>query len=164
LLKYWKTHASVLTVRKQREKFVNLLRTQIQEIIGGYPAGDITLSEYLAKKRKNALPMREESPLLQYTFDEIREDIEGCELIRLVEWVKSIREVLQRVYNDSTQKVVFTLEYPSKFSYCPLSDKGLKVPKLTFGAVQALGPDDNYRYDHNLYGQTVYWLPIDFLP
>jgi hypothetical protein len=164
LLKPFENLVGNYTVREQRKKFVNLLRTQIQEIIGGYPDGNKVLSELLAGSRKRTLPMRKEGPLLQYTFDEIREKIEECELKRLVAWVKSIRRVLQRVYNDSTQKVNFTLEYPSKATYCPLSDKGKKIPKLKFGAVQALGKDDTYRYDHTLYGQTVYWLPIEFLP
>ncbi|RKZ78604.1 MAG: hypothetical protein DRR19_26165 [Candidatus Parabeggiatoa sp. nov. 1] len=164
LLKPFKNLVGNTQIRQQREAFIRLLRRQIQEIIGGYPREDITLAEQLAMVRKNALPMREDSPLLQYTIKEIREEIEGCELLRLVEWVSSIRKVLQRVFNDSTQKVVFSLEYPTKSASCPLSDKGKKVPKLNFGLPAALGPNDNYRYDHTFYNQIVYWLPVDFLP
>ena len=152
-----------LPVRKQRQEFIRLLRKQIQEIIGGYPQEEIVLNEVMAMVRKNALPMREDSPLLQYSIKEIRE-IEGCEVLRLVKWVTSIRKVLQKVYNDSTQKVVFTLDYPSSTRSCPLTPKGKKVPELQFGTVKPLGPDDNYSYEHNLYNQTVYWLPVDFLP
>jgi hypothetical protein len=146
--------------------FVRLLRKQVQEIIGAYPRYEITLSEVIAEAKKKVLPMRQNSPLLQYSIKEIREEIEACEVTRLINWVIDIRRVLQRVFNDSTQKPVFTLEYPSRSTHCPLSEKGKRVPELKFGRVvaQALGPNDNHRYDHRLYGQTVYWLPIDFLP
>jgi hypothetical protein len=155
-----------LPVSKQREVFVRLLRKQVQEIIGAYPRYEITLSEVIAEAKKKVLPMRQNSPLLQYSIKEIREEIEACEVTRLINWVIDIRRVLQRVFNDSTQKPVFTLEYPSRSTHCPLSEKGKRVPELKFGRVvaQALGPNDNHRYDHRLYGQTVYWLPIDFLP
>jgi hypothetical protein len=153
-----------LPVRTQREIFVMLLRKQIQDIIGGYPPSNIVLSEWLAKQRRQVLPMRQDSPLLQYSFDDIRRKLEVCEVSLLVNWVAEIRKVLQKVSNDSTQKVAFTPKYPTSVS-CPLSDKGQKVPELLeFEDSEPLGPDDNYRYDHHLYGQTVYWLPIDFLP
>ena len=153
-----------LPVRKQRAEFVRLLRKQIQDILGGYPRENITLSEIITMARKDALPMREDSPLLQYTIKEIREEIEGCEVLRLIEWVNAIRNVLQKVYHDSTQKVVFTLEYPRSGS-CPLTAKGRKVPKLKMGRSKDLGPDETtYRYDHTLYNNTVYWLPVDYLP
>ena len=163
LLKRFENLIGTHTVRKQREKFIRLLRQQIQEIIGGYPREDLILSEQLAMARKKILPMREDSPFLQYSIKDIRE-IEGCELMQLVEWVTSIRKVLQRVFNDSTQKVTFTLEYPQTNLSCPLSDKGKKLPQLKFGPVKALGPNDEYSYAHRLYDQTVYWLPVDFLP
>ena len=163
LLKRFENLVGKRTVRRQRGAFIRLLREQIQEIIGGYPREDIVLTEQLAMARKKVLPMRENSPFLQYSIKDIRE-IEGCELLRLVEWVTSIRKVLQRVFNDSTQKVTFTLEYPQANISCPLTAKGKKVPQLKFGSVKTLGPDDNYSYDHALYGQRVYWLPVDFLP
>jgi hypothetical protein len=165
LLKPFKILAG-LPVSKQREVFVNLLRKQVQEIIGTYPRKGVTLGEAIAEAKKKVLPMRQNGPLLQYKIEEIREEIEACEVTRLINWVTDIRKVLQRVFNDSTQKPAFSLEYPSRWTHCPLSEKGKRVPELKFGRVvaQALGPDDNYRYDHRLYGQTVYWLPIDFLP
>jgi hypothetical protein len=163
LLKRFEHLVGTHTVRRQREKFIRLMRQQIQETIGGYPRENIVLSEILATARKQVLPIREDSPFLQYSIKDIRK-IEGCELLRLVEWVNSIRTVLQRVYSTSTQEVRFTLAYPKSNFSCPLSDKGKKVPQLKFGSVKALGPNDEYRYDHTLYNQTVYWLPVDFLP
>ncbi len=153
-----------LPVKTQRRVFANLLRKQIQDIIGGYPPTNIVLSEWLAKQRKQVLPMRQDSPLLQYSFDDIRRKIEGCEVSLLINWVSEIRKVLQKLSSDSTQKVAFTPIYPTAIS-CPLSEKGKKVPEsLEFERSVPLGPDDNYRYDHNLYGKTVYWLPVEFLP
>jgi len=152
---------------KQREVFTNLLRKQIQEIIGTYPRNEITLGEAIAEAKKKILPMRQNGPLLQYSIKEIREKIEVCEVTRLINWVTNIRKVLQKVYNNSTQKPAFSLEYPTSSTSCPLTQKGKRVPELKFSdrvVAQKLGPDDEYRYDHSLYGQTIYWLPIDFLP
>lgn len=155
-----------LPVRQQRERFAQLLRKQVQEIIGAFPRQGLTLSEMAAQAKKKVLPMRQNGPLLQYKIEEIRGEIEACEVARLINWVNAIRKVLQKVDNNPTQKQDFTLEYPSDETDCPLSEKGKRVPELKFGRVvaQALGPDDNYRYDHSLYGQIIYWLPIDFLP
>lgn len=154
-------------VSKQREVFTLLLRKQVQEILGAFPRQGLTLGEMAAQAKKKVLPMRQNGPLLQYKIEEIRTEIETCEVTRLINWVTAIRKVLQKVYRDSTQKPVFTLEYPKNSWGCPLSEKGKRVPELKFDqriVGKALGPDDNYRYDHRLYGQTVFWLPIDFLP
>ncbi|OAD22393.1 hypothetical protein THIOM_001807 [Candidatus Thiomargarita nelsonii] len=153
-----------LPVQKQRTAFVYRLRKQIQDLIGRYPPSHLVLREWLAKQRKQVLPIRQDSPLLQYSLDEIRRKIEDCEVSLLVNWVTEIRKVLQKVSNDSTQKVAFRPKYPTSIS-CPLSDKGKKVPEsLEFEPSAPLGSDDNYRYDHSLYGKTVYWLPVEFLP
>jgi len=69
---------------------------------------------------------------------------------------------LKSVYQNSIVKPVFTVEYRN--SSCPLSEKGKKIPKLIFGEPKPLGPDDNYRYDHALYEEIIYWLPVEFLP
>jgi len=149
-------------VQKQRTAFVYRLRKQIQDLIGSYPPSDIVLREWLAKQGKQVLPIRQDSPLLQYSLDEIGRKIEDCEVSLLVNWVTEIRKVLQKVSNDSTQKVAFRAKYPTTSISCPLSDKGKKVPEsLEF---ESLGSDDNYRYDHSLYGKTVFWLPVEFLP
>jgi hypothetical protein len=148
----------------QRAAFVYRLRKQLQDLIGSYPPSHIVLSEWLAKQGKQVLPIRQDSPLLQYSLDEIGRKIEDCEVSLLVNWVIEIRKVLQKVSNDSTQKVAFRLKYPTSIS-CPLSDKGKKIPEsLDFEPSAPLGSDDNYRYDHSLYGKSFYWLPVEFLP
>jgi hypothetical protein len=152
-----------LPVGRQKKVFIRLLKKQIQDIIGGYPPSRIALSEWLAAQRQQVLPMRQDSPLLQYSFDEIRR-LKGCEVSLLVNWVVEIRKVLQRVYSDSTKKVAFTPQYPTSIS-CPLSDKGKKVPvSLEYQPSKPLGMNSTYRYDHSLYGKKVYWLPVEFLP
>jgi len=120
--------------------------------------------EKLVMGHKSALPIREDSPLLQYSLQEIREEISAdCELPRLIEWVTAIRQVLLKVSAQPTLEVSFKLEdYPP--TTCPLTTKGLRVPKLTSEQKRKLGPDDEYRYDHHFRGQTIYWLPLEFLP
>ncbi|TGO02375.1 hypothetical protein PN36_26055 [Candidatus Thiomargarita nelsonii] len=158
-----KAFEKALPLQKQRTAFVYRLRKQIQDLIGSYPPSNIVLSEWLAKQR--VLPIRQDSPLLQYSLDEIGRKIEDCEVSLLVNWVTEIRKVLQNVSSDSTQKVAFRPKYPTTSISCPLSEKGKKIPEsLEFEPSAPLGSDDNYRYDHSLYGKTVYWLPVEFLP
>jgi hypothetical protein len=155
-----------LRVEQQRQEFAKLLKEQVQAILGGPPLeDDKPLKEQIERivQRKNFLPIREEGPLLQYTIREISQGIEGCELLRLIKWVNSIYGVLVAVSGSPTLKVSFTLEYPPT-SPCPLSEKGKRVPTMTFQQRERLGPDDTYRYDHEFYGEKIYWLPIEFLP
>ena len=129
LLKPFK-YLGTLPVSRQRQIFSQLLRIQVQKIIGKYPRYDIALSEELSEAKKKVLPMRHNSPLLQYSIKEIHEEIEAC--ARLINWVADIRKVLQKISNDSTQRPVFTSKYPIDDSLCPLSEKGKKIPELKF--------------------------------
>jgi hypothetical protein len=162
LLKPFETIIGDYAILEQRQKFADLLKRQVLNILGGYPEEDVPLGEQIIMHRKSALPIREQGPLLQYSLKEIREEVPGCELTRLAGWVEAVRQILQKVYANPTVKVAFKLQYP--FTPCPLTDKGKKIPKMVFEQAQKLGPDDNYRYDHELYGQSVYWLPMEFLP
>lgn len=162
LLKPFETVIGDYSIPEQRQKFTDLLQQQVLNILGGYPKENLALGEQLLMNRKNAIPVREQGPLLQYSIKEIREEVPGCELTRLAGWVESVRQVLQKVYANPTVKVSFTLQQP--FTPCPLTEKGKRVPKMVFEQAQKLGPDDTYRYDHELYGQSVYWLPMEFLP
>ncbi|OQW93856.1 MAG: hypothetical protein BWK79_08950 [Beggiatoa sp. IS2] len=157
-----------LPISEQRGKFADLLLEQVQNILGGPQLReDETLGkqfESLMMKRKDALPVRENSPLLQYSLKEIRSEISAdCELPRLIEWVKGIRQILLKISGKPTLEVSFTLaDYPA--SACAVTPKGQRIPKLVAEQRQPLGPNDEYRYDHNFRGQTIYWLPVDFLP
>jgi len=148
----------------QRYEFIKILRQEIQDILGKPPVytdENQTLAELM--KRKAGLPMRDQSPLLQYGLKDI-ETIPRCELRRLLTWIESIHQVLDNVRSSPTLKVSITLKpYPT--GQCPLAtDKGQKIPELVLELPQKLGPTEEYRYDRSFRGQVVYWLPTDFLP
>ncbi|BAP57034.1 hypothetical protein THII_2737 [Thioploca ingrica] len=151
-------------VEDQRLEFIKILRQEIQDILGKPPVytdEEQTLTELM--KRKTGLPMRNQSPLLQYSLKEI-EEIPRCELRRLITWVDSMHQVLNNVRSAPTLKVSFTLKpYPPE--QCPLATpKGKAIPELVFDPPQKMGETEEYRYDRSFRGQVIYWLPIEFLP
>ena len=151
-------------VEDQRLEFIRILRQEIQDILGKPPVytdEEQTLMELM--KRKMGLPMRNQSPLLQYSLKEI-EEIPRCELRRLITWVSSMHQVLNNVRSAPTLKVSFTFKpYPPE--QCPLATaKGKAIPELIFDPPQKLGETEEYRYDRSFRGQVIYWLPTEFLP
>ncbi len=151
-------------VEDQRQEFIKILRQEIQDILGKPPVySDVeqTLSELM--KRKSGLPMRSQSPLLQYSLKDI-EEIPRCELRRLITWVSSMQQVLNNVRSAPTLKVSFSLNpYPEK--QCPLATpKGKNIPELISEPPKKLGETEEYRYDRSFRGQVIYWLPTEFLP
>lgn len=151
-------------IEDQRLEFIKILRQEIQDILGKPPVytdEEQILMELM--KRKLGLPMRNHSPLLQYTLKEI-EEIPRCELRRLITWVSSMHQVLNNVRSAPTLKVSFTPKfYPPQ--QCPLATaKGKAIPELIFNPPQKLGETEEYRYDRSFRGQVIYWLPIEFLP
>jgi hypothetical protein len=151
-------------VEDQRLEFIKILRQEIQDILGKPPVytdEEQTLTELM--KRKTGLPMRNQSPLLQYSLKEI-EEIPRCELRRLITWVSSMHQVLNNVRSAPTLKVAFTFK-PYPLEQCPLATaKGKAIPELIFDPPQKLGETEEYRYDRSFRGQVIYWLPIEFLP
>jgi len=154
---------SGLSATDQREEFIKLLKQEVQEVLGDPPLKEQgTLAEQLMKY-KNGLPIYEKSPLLQYEIQEIR-TMETCELARLIEWVRTTKDIFNKILTNHTLKVSFELkDYPNN---CPnLSKKGKRIKQIVrFEQREKLGPDDSYRYGHALRGITLYWLPIEFMP
>jgi hypothetical protein len=151
-------------VEDQRQAFITVLRQEIQDILGKPPQyQDMQQSLGELMKRKAGLPMREQSPLLQYGVEDIKE-MPNCELRRLVSWVSSIQQLLNNVRSAPTLKVAFTLKpYPEK--QCPLAtEKGKQIQELVPEPPRKLGETEEYRYDRSFRGQVIYWLPTKFLP
>ncbi|OQW92765.1 MAG: hypothetical protein BWK78_00670 [Thiotrichaceae bacterium IS1] len=164
---------------KKRENFVELLIEEIQNVLGDPPISltvdDKTALQTILEQHKSVLPMREQSPLLQYSLADIW-TMEGCELDRLLEWVTAIRNVLEKVVGSPELKVSFELkDYTDE---CPgMTDKGKRIKKMVSypegrdkgeksgpSQVESLGKDSNYRYGHVFRNVTLYWLPVEFLP
>jgi len=109
-----------------------------------------------------ALPTNPQSPLLQYSFKELQQ-IEACEMQRLIDRLRKSRTLLTQVIAKQTSGVSYTLEEYEN-SGCALSEKGKKIKRMRFSQRRKLGDDDNYRYGHAFKGVTLYWLPVAFLP
>ncbi|OQW92766.1 MAG: hypothetical protein BWK78_00675 [Thiotrichaceae bacterium IS1] len=167
------------SVQKKREDFVELLIEEIQGVLGDPPisltVNDKTALQTILERHKSVLPMREQSPLLQYSVADIW-TMEGCELDRLLEWVTSIRNVLEKVLGSPELKISFELkDYTDEC--LGMTDKGKRLKKMVSypegkdrggksgpSQLERLGPDSNYRYGHTFRSVTLYWLPVEFLP
>ena len=147
---------------ERKTEFIRILKEEIQRILGEpvlIKDGE-TLREVL--KRKNGLPVRKHSPLMQYTKQEIL-NMPNCEFNRLILWVKDIYDLLNRLTSDPTDKVDYSLsEYPEQCR--SLSAKGRNLKPIKLKSPKPLGPSDEYRYDHNFRGETIYSIPTKFLP
>lgn len=159
-----------------KQRFKEAILEGITKVLGEPPIAKEdeyqSLKEVIMKHR-DALPIRPGSPLFEYSLKDV-EDMQDCELLRLIEWVKSAHSILEKVLSNPTLKVSFDLISHEEYAKnqgasdeCPgLSDKGKKLKKVVFKERQKLGPDDTYRYGHSLQGRgiTMFWLPLEFLP
>jgi len=149
---------------QQKKEFIRVLKEELIRIIGEplFKDSGEALAEIL--KRKAGLPVREHSPLMQYTVAEIS-NMQQCEFRRLIKWTTSVYDILNRVTASPKLKVTYSLEdFPN--SQCPrVSAKGRNIKRMTLKGARPLGPDDNHSYLHNFRkGQAIYSIPMDFLP
>jgi hypothetical protein len=147
---------------QQKREFIRILGQELQNILGEplLIAGE-TLGEVI--KRKNWLPVREHSPFMQYTKQEIL-NMQRCEFFRLINWIASINGLINRLTSEPTKKIEYELS-PYADSQCPrVSAKGRNIQRLSLKPPKPLGPSDEYRYDHSFRGETIYTIPINFLP
>ncbi|MCP4548453.1 MAG: VWA domain-containing protein [bacterium] len=157
------------TSTKQKEQFATALRDKLQQLLGPPPIleGDVPLGEFL--RRRSGLPIRDLSPLLQYSLRELA-NLDACELNRLISFARATREILLRVSGNPEYKVLFKRqEYPAN-SCAGISSKGRNIPLLVllppepFDVQSGNREPRTYRYDRAFRGETRYWLPKEFLP
>jgi hypothetical protein len=152
-------------LNEQKRDFLRTLKEETQLILGYPEIAQASEVEILGDilKRINGLPVREHSPLMQYSKREIL-DMPQCEFHRLTKWIKDIFDLLTRLTANPTYKVAYSLDpYPE--SQCRgISDKGKNIQRLRLKPPKPLGPSDEYRYDHSFRKQTIYSIPKDFLP
>jgi len=149
---------------QQKREFIRVLKEELLRIIGEplFKESRKTLGDIV--KRKGGLPVREHSPLMQYTVAEIS-NMQRCEFNRLIKWTTSIYDLLNRVTASPKLKVTYLLEDYPKSQCRRVSAKGRNIKRLTLRGAQPLGPDDNYSYLHDFRkGQAIFSIPMDFLP
>nr|VFJ59224.1 MAG: hypothetical protein BECKFW1821A_GA0114235_10898 [Candidatus Kentron sp. FW] len=150
-----------------RAKFVETLVNGLQRVIKKPPFQDTreTAREYA--QRKGGLPVRENSPLLNYEWEEYMDErkVPSCEISRLATWGYRVKEMLGIIYGGKERPVFKKAEYPN--STCVgLSEKGRNIPWIQdTPRGEPLCPDDKRcRYDHPVLGRTIYWVPQEYLP
>jgi len=152
---------------EQKNEFIETLKHKIQTLFG-MTISDSNEAEktlyQLLEKRKVVLPMRKDSPLLQYTFSEIR-DMEGCEFVRLIKWTANILDVLEKVSGNPSLKLVLA-HNDYDHDMCPvISQKGRNIKRLAIEKVAPLNhEDDRYSYRQDFRGKPIYIIPTGFLP
>ncbi len=158
----------MLTDYQKRNRFVDTLIRRLESDLGPPSVDETaeTIGEFLA--RQGGLPGRSDSPLLQYSMTELR-SIENCELNMLIDWVDSVRQLLNHVIATPHLKPGFRyVNYPE--SLCPtITAKGRKIRRIVLDQPPTpLGSDPEtgalYSYSHSFRGDRKYWLPRSFLP
>lgn len=123
-----------------------------------------TYAEYF--QRHFGLPVRVRSPLLSYNPTQFQDSsqIPNCELDRLAVWATNVGEILGIVYEGKFRPDYKSVPPPEN-TCVKASENGKKIPFIDgrIGKVP-LGNDDTYRYDHEIRGSTIYWVPEEFLP
>jgi hypothetical protein len=156
--------ASSGSAEAQRQAFVGLLLDVLQRQVGQPPIPETgeTFEQFV--QRRGALPVREQSPLLGYELETLRE-IETCELRRLQLWAGQVHKLLSSVQPHPQLKAEFTLKgYPDNCA--GISDSGRRIPSMQVNPPSAWGlltADGAGRYEHDLRG-VRFWLPQAFLP
>jgi len=153
---------------EQKSDFISILKSEIQTLlslnISDSNNPEKTLYQLL-EDRNAVLPMRKQSPLLQYTFSQIR-DMEGCEFLRLIQWAADISKLLDDVAGHPTNK--FELEYKEyDKELCPgISQEGRNIKRLSHKNAGPFNKDsDKYSYRHDgILSGPIYIIPTNFLP
>lgn len=142
-----------------RETFVYAMKDSLENVIRKplYEDTDEPLKVYL--KRKGGLPVREKSPLFNYSVDDLADpdSVPDCEIIRLTSWVNSAKRMLNIIYHGDLRPIYREEPFPGE---CPV---GQNIPFISEDIQSGpLGPDK--RYDHSFQAARVYWVPDNFLP
>lgn len=115
--------------------------------------------------RKDALPVRPQSPLLGYELPVLRQ-IEPCELRRRQAWTDMHHQLLAGVMARPQYKPSFGLEdYPDNCS--GITDSGRHIQCIVLyhpSDWKPLGADARASYEQRLRGSVRYWLPMEYLP
>jgi hypothetical protein len=146
--------------KQQRLALVESLVQTLQSVIGKpqYQDTEESLRDYL--QRKGGLPVRDNSPLLNYTLDDLMNPsrVPNCEILRLTTWLHNAKQILAIVNKGDRKPVITTEPYSGK---CP---GGRDIPIIVGNVKQEKLGDDGMNYSHPFQKSLIYWVPRDFLP
>lgn len=114
-------------------------------------------------KKANVLPVREDSPLMQYTPTEIQE-MEPCERDKLRKWIETSYELLGSIKSNS-EKIVQWAVYPSDYSNCRAVHPKKRIPfREIKRSIPMPDAGNGASYMKKVGPRTLYWIPKDILP
>ena len=144
-----------------RQTFVFALRDALEKVIRKprYEDTGEPLAVYL--KRKGGLPVSDASPLFRYSLEDLLDPdaVPDCELVCLVSWVQSVKQMLNIIYHGDLQPIYNAEKFPGD---CPTCQN---IPFITGDIKSApLGVNPDMRYNHSFQKANIYWTPKKFLP
>jgi len=140
----------------------------LERVLGEPPFSETgeSIGTYLT--RNALLPVRIDSPLFQYSIDELndRNTVRDCVIENLNIWIKNIYKILQIVSDDNHSKPNFTTMSKNR-NTCIAAQN---IPYIIQTSIKPITFTDNQSenklmsYSHILHNTTFYWIPNQFLP
>jgi hypothetical protein len=146
-----------------REMLADGLVTSLEKIVREplYEATGESMEQYL--KRRGGLPVRQQSPLFQYSLDQLKSPdlVPNCELNLLSKWIYYVTQILG-IVRDGNRRPMFQVQsYDGRCS----SPTVKKIPVLSEDPKPAnIGKNPKMRYDHAFQKAHIYWVPEEYLP
>jgi hypothetical protein len=124
------------------------------------------IGEFIA--RAGYLPPEVDTPLLSYTFTELLDPdlVPTCEIEHLQNYARRAARILSILRLGDRRPIIETAALPET---CPFTDKGRRVPNIVDVREGRWVPDDDgtttpLRISYDVGGETLYWVPIEYLP
>ncbi len=166
LLDHLEDVADVSGRKKEREAMSMALRNSMATVLKMPPPEmlDETIDKYL--QRGGFLPGPIKTPFLGYTFNQISrpDQMPACELDRLRQWITTSQRMLENVLRSNE------LSYyePGKARECVgMTENGKRI-KYIAGKMTSRPPNENDTRNYTLgkdhLGETIYWVPHEYLP
>jgi hypothetical protein len=158
------SRAGLRSLPEEREAMGQTIRNSLSTVLR-LPSPDNmneTIQEYM--RRGGYLPGPVKTPLLNYTFNQLKDPalLPPCEIDRLKQWLDASHAMLEMVLRNELSS--YELAEPRS---CPkMSDNGRNL-KLIKGQPTpvAPGPDSKvYLLGRENLGETIYWVPHEYLP
>jgi hypothetical protein len=144
----------------QRRLLVETLRKNL-EIAVGHAVNECKSSMRECLQQVGGLPVRDNSPLFKYSFDELMDStiVPDCEITRIATWMHKAKQMLIIVYKGGNLKPSYKITpYPGE---CP---SGSQIPFID-GDIkeEPLCPAD-CSFTYSIQKASYYWIPKEYMP
>jgi hypothetical protein len=146
--------------KEQRKAFVQALTDALQNVIRKplYQDTNERLRDYLS--RKGGLPIRDNSPLLNYSLKSLmdKDRVPNCEILRLAAWLRNAKQMLAIVSRGDRRPIFSEERYPGGCR------GGSNIPFIDGDIDQAPLGDATMKYGHPFNKAKIFWVPKKYLP